>query len=156
MLPQVKSQFCFMYSDSFEYCFHFLPPHSQFSLLFPFWFVFWVWGNHSVCNKGEELMAVCFVSKMIYEIKQTNKYRFPSNATCFFHITQVTGFLCSLWWEHLGHQREVLSDIYIASLCGIEAHLKPLLGWMTTSKQAIERWLLGGFTAQKPCLYVSC
>lgn len=114
VLPQMMESefsFCFIYFDSFEYCFHFLRPQSQFPLLFPHWFVFWMWGNHFVCNQGEELTAVSFFSKMKYEIRKANTFLFKYAP--FFQITPLNRFLCSLRWEHLGHKREVQLDMYI-------------------------------------------
>lgn len=70
--------FCFIYSDNFDYYFHFLPPYSQYPLLFPFQFSFFfgVWGNCAVCKKGKELAAVRFVSKMFCESKETTTFPF--------------------------------------------------------------------------------
>lgn len=48
-----------------------LPLIANILSFVPFLVCFLVWRNHFVCIKGEELTAVCFVSKIFYEIKKT-------------------------------------------------------------------------------------
>lgn len=70
-------------------------------------------GETILCATKERNSQLCAFShsKMIYKITEANTLL--SKYDLFFQITPLNGFLCSLEWEHLGHQRGVQLDMYM-------------------------------------------
>lgn len=102
--------FCFIYSDSFDYYFNFLPPYSQYPLLFPFQFGFFLGcGETVLCARKERNFQLYALSaRCSMKVKKQPPFLhilpvFPDHLTCWISVFPVTGASGPPRWSSVWH-----------------------------------------------------